>query len=209
VSAPESENQNPYAAPRAQLGQRATSNDWHPVGFWARTIGAVIDGIALMIITALLIWLGVQEVEQADIGSRIDAPWWLFSVYFLGFWIVKSTTLGKMLFSARIVDAYTGKPASAWQCVGRFAMSLVSAWVLGLGYLWIAFNDRKRGWHDLVAGTAVVVGFPAGAYEEADGSSIATPDYRCRACGHRLWTAEIPLPQSCPGCGRPAAFDAQ
>jgi uncharacterized RDD family membrane protein YckC len=27
---------------------------------------------------------------------------------------------------------------------------------IGLGFLWIAFDDRKQGWHDKIAGTVVI-----------------------------------------------------
>ncbi|MGA7985503.1 MAG: RDD family protein [Burkholderiales bacterium] len=38
----------------------------------------------------------------------------------------------------------------------RFLGYFVSIVPLGLGFLWIAFDRKKRGWHDLIAGTVVV-----------------------------------------------------
>ena len=32
----------------------------------------------------------------------------------------------------------------------------VSAFVFYLGFIWILFDKRKRGWHDMMAGTIVV-----------------------------------------------------
>ena len=34
----------------------------------------------------------------------------------------------------------------------------LSAAALGLGYLWVAFDDRKQTWHDKIAGTVVLRG---------------------------------------------------
>ena len=33
---------------------------------------------------------------------------------------------------------------------------IVSGLVFNLGYVWVAFDDKKQGWHDKIAGTYVV-----------------------------------------------------
>jgi uncharacterized RDD family membrane protein YckC len=72
------------------------------------------------------------------------------------FWIYKGATPGKMAVHARIVDARTGLHASTGQYVGRYFAYFVSLVPLGLGYLWVAWDDRKQAWHDKLAGTVVV-----------------------------------------------------
>jgi len=72
------------------------------------------------------------------------------------FWLMKQATPGKMAVSARIVDAATGNPASTGQLIGRYFGYFVSFIPLGLGILWVAFDKRKQGWHDKLAGTVVV-----------------------------------------------------
>jgi len=47
-------------------------------------------------------------------------------------------------------------PPSLGQAIGRYLAYFVSALVLGLGFIWIAFDTRKQGWHDKLAGTVVV-----------------------------------------------------
>lgn len=37
-----------------------------------------------------------------------------------------------------------------------FLVSWVFPVVLFLGFIWVAFDDRKQGWHDKLAGTLVV-----------------------------------------------------
>jgi len=71
-------------------------------------------------------------------------------------WRFRGATPGKMLFSARIVDANTLAAPSTGKLVGRFFAYLVSMIPAGLGFLWIAFDARKQGWHDKLAGTVVI-----------------------------------------------------
>lgn len=61
-----------------------------------------------------------------------------------------------MAVSAKIVDAATGQAPTTAQFVGRYFAYFVSLLPLGLGYLWVAFDGKKQGWHDKLAGTVVV-----------------------------------------------------
>ena len=63
---------------------------------------------------------------------------------------------GEMAIKARIVDAKTGEKPTTKQWILRYIGYFVSAIPLGLGYFWIAFDKRKQGWHDKMAGTVVV-----------------------------------------------------
>ena len=72
------------------------------------------------------------------------------------FWVYKSATPGKMVFGLRIVDAETGEKPTTGQFIGRYLGYLVSTIPLMLGILWVAFDKRKQGWHDKLAGTVVI-----------------------------------------------------
>ena len=61
-----------------------------------------------------------------------------------------------MLLSAKIVDASTFGPPSTGKLIGRYFAYLVSIVPMFLGFLWIAFDKRKQGWHDKLAGTVVI-----------------------------------------------------
>ena len=61
-----------------------------------------------------------------------------------------------MAIPAKIVDGQTGGKASTSQLVGRYFGYFISGIPLGLGIIWIAFDRRKQGWHDKLAGTVVV-----------------------------------------------------
>ena len=72
------------------------------------------------------------------------------------FWIYRAATPGKMAISAKIVDVQTGGQPSTGQLVGRYFAYFISALPLGLGIFWVAFDKKKQGWHDKLAGTVVV-----------------------------------------------------
>ena len=70
-------------------------------------------------------------------------------------WKLKGTTVGGILCRLKVVRA-DGRaidwPTSAVRALSCF-LSLV---VAGLGFLWIAFDKDRQGWHDKIAGTLVV-----------------------------------------------------
>jgi uncharacterized RDD family membrane protein YckC len=38
-----------------------------------------------------------------------------------------------------------------------YAESFFAGWIIGLiGFIWAAFEPRKRAWHDMAAGTVVI-----------------------------------------------------
>ena len=88
----------------------------------------------------------------ADVLVNLVLP----AVLVIGLWLYLGATPGKMAMSARIVDADTGEPLSATQSVIRYVGYFVSFIPLGIGYLWIAFDRRKQGWHDKTANSVVV-----------------------------------------------------
>jgi uncharacterized RDD family membrane protein YckC len=82
---------------------------------------------------------------------------WIFpAVAVILFWVAKQATPGKMAISAKIVDAQTGNAANQTQLIGRYLAYYLSAIPLGLGFIWVAFDERKQGWHDKLSGTVVV-----------------------------------------------------
>ena len=64
-------------------------------------------------------------------------------------------TLGKRLLGLRVVNEAGNAPGIGRvilrEIIGRF----ISGLVFGLGYLWVAWDGRKQGWHDKIGGTTV------------------------------------------------------
>lgn len=76
--------------------------------------------------------------------------------YFVGFWTWRGQTPGMMLFGLRVArDSDGAKPGLARSLLRYVGYGL--SWVaLFIGFIWVAFDSRKQGWHDKIAGTVVV-----------------------------------------------------
>lgn len=131
------------------------------VGFWARVGAALIDtALLLMLVVPLIYWMyGPEYFTESDtyrgVGDLV-INWVLPAVAVIAFWIYRQATPGKIVIGARIVDAMTGEPPSTRQLIGRYLGYYVSMLPLCLGLLWVAFDARKQGWHDKLAGTVVI-----------------------------------------------------
>ena len=80
----------------------------------------------------------------------------VIAVVVVGFWRTCGATPGKIALAMKIVDAATGGPPSTARLALRFLAYFVSALPLVLGFLWIAVDRRKQGWHDKIARTIVI-----------------------------------------------------
>lgn len=137
------------------------SEELEYVGFWARVGAALIDTVLVAIICwPLATW--VYGAEYWRSYALIKGPadfvinWILPAIAIVLFWVYRQATPGKMAISARIVDARTGGKPSAGQLIGRYLGYYVSIIPFLLGLIWVAFDPRKQGWHDKLAGTVVV-----------------------------------------------------
>jgi uncharacterized RDD family membrane protein YckC len=132
------------------------------VGFWLRVWAALIDSVLVLAITLPLVLSIYGRAYFDPTGSFIKGPVDFLISYVLPliavvlFWIYKQATPGKMAISAKVVDAKTGGPLSVGQSIGRYLGYYVSMLPLGLGLLWVAFDPKKQGWHDKLAGTVVI-----------------------------------------------------
>jgi uncharacterized RDD family membrane protein YckC len=130
-------------------------------GFWIRVWASLIDLVLFSLWTIPLMYLvygpALWTNQQLIMGpADVLINWVLPSIAVIVFWQKKQATLGKMAIRARIVDARTGLAPSARQDIIRYFGYLLSVLPLGLGYLWVAFDRRKQGFHDKLAGTVVV-----------------------------------------------------
>ena len=77
-------------------------------------------------------------------------------MYYVALTGLKGQTLGKMALGIMVVNAQGEPPgirrAAFREIVGKF----VSEIAIFLGYLWVGWDKKKRGWHDHIASTYVV-----------------------------------------------------
>lgn len=135
--------------------------DMEYVGFWPRVGAGIIDAILLLVITLpplLLIYGAGYLTSDKFVRGPADVliSWVLPAVASVWLWVATGQTPGKMAIGARIVDAETGKTISIGKAIGRYLAYFISTLGLCVGYLWVGFDPKKRGWHDHIAGTVVV-----------------------------------------------------
>ncbi len=131
-------------------------------GFWFRALATIVDTIIIAIVTVPLT-LAILGPEILVNTSFISGPsdflinWVAPSIYVIAFWAAKGATPGKMALNMKIVDAKSGEALSIGQSILRYLAYFVSMIPFFLGYIWVAFDSRKQGWHDKIAGTVVVM----------------------------------------------------
>jgi uncharacterized RDD family membrane protein YckC len=128
------------------------------VGFWQRLFAFLIDWMVVFVVYGpIVVMVFGSEYFSLDVPRYWDlVTLVVIAVATLLFWRHQGATPGKIAIAARIVDAETGGPPSTARLVVRLFAYLVSALPLYLGFLWIAFDRRKQGWHDKIAGTVVI-----------------------------------------------------
>ena len=128
------------------------------VGFWQRLFAFLIDWMLVFVVYGPIVVMAFgTEYFSLEVPRYWDLVTLLvIAVATLLFWRYQGATPGKIAIAARIVDAETGRPPSTARLVVRLFAYLVSALPLYLGFLWIAFDRRKQGWHDKIAGTVVI-----------------------------------------------------
>jgi uncharacterized RDD family membrane protein YckC len=127
-------------------------------GFWIRALTTAID-IFFIIIFSIL-FLGIFVITAEHVPSELVGMELIVQVIIvcgsLMMWIKWGATPGKMLKKIVIVDEKTGGKLSIKQSFIRYLAQIPGTLVFGLGYVWIAIDDKKRGWHDILSGTAVI-----------------------------------------------------
>jgi uncharacterized RDD family membrane protein YckC len=158
-------------------------------GFWRRLIAYSIDGFIIGIVFIVLAFIAgiaffygtmssgsnawLKEINDPALMFSFTLWLWLFSTltniaYFTYFHGSTGRTPGKMLLGLQVVSVEGGR-ISFGTAFLRSVGYLVSSLVFCLGYIWIAFDKRKQGWHDKIAGTVVII---REAQNETTGISI-------------------------------------
>lgn len=136
-------------------------SDVEYAGFWSRVGATLIDTVLVLIITIpmlLAVYGRGYWVSESFILGPADfvISYVLPAVIVILLWIRLSKTPGKAAIGAVIVDARTGGKPTTSQFLIRYLGYYVSTLPLFLGLIWVAFDPRKQGWHDKMAGTVVV-----------------------------------------------------
>ncbi|UCE97460.1 MAG: RDD family protein [Dehalococcoidia bacterium] len=144
-------------------------------GFWRRFVAVLIDLFALAAISSVILlifapyqWFGFGGFWGT--GDVFEEPVWralpyliggnLLSLivniaYFVGFWLWRGQTPGKILMNIKLIRADASN-VSVSVALLRYLGYIVSGAVVFIGFIWIAFDSQKQGFHDKMAETYVV-----------------------------------------------------
>ncbi len=134
-------------------------------GFWRRLAAWFIDTVLFGLLLALLhrllalgegVGMMMGEGRLLVYGHFNLLDNLLALVLTVALWVRFMGTPGKLLLGCQVVDARSGRPLGVGQAVLRYFGYLLSLLPFGLGFLWIAFDRRKQGFHDKLAKTVVL-----------------------------------------------------
>jgi len=137
-------------------------------GFWSRTLATLIDSFIIMIIslpfTMILFYGKFITIQDSEIlFSSIFGQTiyyfinYIFPVIFtMYFWIKYSSSPGKKFLRMKIVDKDSLNDLTPKQSIIRYFAYVVSIIPLMIGFIWIAFDKKKQGFHDKLSNTIVI-----------------------------------------------------
>jgi uncharacterized RDD family membrane protein YckC len=117
-------------------------------------LAAILVGLAVGLTASVL---GVSESVETVLlacGGVAFLAW--TTAYFVTFWATTGQTPGNRLLKIRVCRADDGAVLRPRQALLRLACLALAAIPLFAGLLTILVDDRRRGLHDMLAGTVVV-----------------------------------------------------
>ena len=116
-------------------------------GIWQRLLAGIIDSIILIVIEVILIFIPI-------IGWILSlfVTWLYFAIQHSS---TKQATFGMRALDIKITNENHGK-IGFWRATGNFYLTVISALVVFIGFLMIAFTSRKQGFHNLISRTLCI-----------------------------------------------------
>jgi uncharacterized RDD family membrane protein YckC len=152
-------------------------------GFWPRVAAHILDNLIVSIpfafvwvgFVAAVVGLGVftqlahpqspgpNAPTVAFVGTLVMLYFSLILGRFIAVWLYHAflesgphqSTWGKRVLGLKVTGV-TGQRISFGHASGRYFSTLVTNMTMGIGYVMVAFTDRKQALHDMIAGTLVV-----------------------------------------------------
>ena len=162
------------AAPNAALGYFnpvvAAAGEPIYAGFWLRFVAAIIDGVLLFVIGAIIdLILGGQRAIYRPPGTNTLPLFYvnMFTMHsavrtvidWLYFALMESSkfkgTLGKMALGLVVTDM-AGQPIVFGRATGRYFGKYISVITLCIGYMMAGWTQQKQALHDIMAGCLVL-----------------------------------------------------
>lgn len=130
-------------------------------GFWMRFWAYLLDLLVVGSINRLLVFPLLHLLDISVERTSMFAPATIattvtFYAYFVLMTKFFQQTLGKMVFGMKVIDE-SGRPLT-WttvlfrEVIGKF----IAKTILFIGFLFVAFSEKKKGMHDQFADTLVI-----------------------------------------------------
>jgi uncharacterized RDD family membrane protein YckC len=117
-------------------------------GFWRRFAAAFIDAIVIGVVSEIL------KLVLGTVGTLLGLLVGL--AYFTYFHGSTGQTPGDAALAIRVIDLQGGGSIGYMRAFIRWIVSLISGFVILLGYLWMLWDSEKQTWHDKAAGSVVI-----------------------------------------------------
>lgn len=142
----------------------------HYAGFWIRVLAHIVDQVAIVVtfvVVSFMIGIVFGLVAGGRSGPEANAVLGGLTfaaevIVILGYQVISlrsrwQATPGKRLCGIYIIRI-DGRRIGPGLALGRYLGLLLSAMILYVGFIMIAFTNQKRGLHDIICGTRVIYG---------------------------------------------------
>lgn len=135
-----------------------------PAPLWRRLAAAGYDALLLVALLLSSTWFAVLLRDALGVPPQARGWFGLLRLMYFGiglafcggFWTHGGQTLGMRTWRLKV--RRDDGSALRWPVAAvRYAVSLLSWGLAGAGLLWCLIDRRRRAWHDIVAGTEVVL----------------------------------------------------
>lgn len=146
-------------------------------GFWIRLLAHLIDHVILSAIAAPFFFILIlpvilrvihdaernQEPSPELIVAIVSSVFVYVILAFVGQWLYDALltssswqgTVGKRVLQLKVTDEL-GNRIGFGRATGRFFAKILSSLFFCIGFIMVGLTDRKRGLHDMLAGTVVM-----------------------------------------------------
>ena len=166
---------NIYNHPKGISGAKPLTLQGHYAGFLSRTLALIIDYLVLAFALFIIGWF-TSSLENLLLSLRLISIQWITDVYrlvsslafailfiymyFGFFWYLTGQTIGNAVMGIRVIRK-DGSRVNLLYSLLRLVGYLISLVFFGIGFLWVLGEHKRRGWHDLIAGTIVIYAWEA------------------------------------------------
>lgn len=143
-------------------------------GFWIRVGAYLVDFVIMLVVMVVIGFATGENIFDTSSTAALsygltDFIGLIFGIaYFAGFesssW---QATPGKRALGLIVTDASGGR-ISFLRALGRYFAKILSSLILLIGFIMVAFTERKQGLHDFLASTLVLKGQPGTAGVDAN-----------------------------------------